>query len=110
MWCYTCEPKSENTVLADFDIFPEPANSATWKASQTYVTSKAGGAAPVFHPEILSGQQWTDPVTKISNLVPGNGYFNQVNRDPYQDLVYLAKDLGLAGVDVGKCRQSISNG
>ncbi|KAF9363219.1 hypothetical protein BGX34_004625 [Mortierella sp. NVP85] len=100
MWCYTCEPKSEGTVLADFDIFPEPSNSTTWKASQNYVISKAGGDAPVFHPEILSGHQWTDPVTKITNLVPGSDYYARVNRDPYQDLVYLAKDLGLAGVDI----------
>jgi len=33
--------------------------------------------------------------------VPGDSYFSTVNRDPYQDLVYLAKDLGLAGVDIG---------
>ncbi|KAG0368124.1 hypothetical protein BGZ54_002608 [Gamsiella multidivaricata] len=63
MWCYTCEPKSEGTVLADFDIFPEPSNSSTWQAAQ-------------------------------------HNYFAKVNRDPYQDLVYLAKDLGLAGVDI----------
>ncbi|KAG0263665.1 hypothetical protein BG011_008380 [Mortierella polycephala] len=100
MWCYTCEPKSENTVLADFDIFPEPSNSSTWQAAQQYVVSKAGGDAPVFHPEMVPGSTWTDPATKISNLVPGNDYFIKQNRDPYQDLVYLAKDLGLAGVDI----------
>ncbi|KAI7829008.1 hypothetical protein BC939DRAFT_500453 [Gamsiella multidivaricata] len=100
MWCYTCEPKSEGTVLADFDIFPEPSNSSTWQAAQQYVTAQAGGSAPVFHPEIAPGSTWTDPVTKITNLVPGSNYFAKVNRDPYQDLVYLAKDLGLAGVDI----------
>ncbi|KAF9192365.1 hypothetical protein BGZ50_008628 [Haplosporangium sp. Z 11] len=100
MWCYTCEPKRENTVLADFDIFPEPSNSSTWQAAQKYVVSKAGGEAPVFHPEMVPGRKWTDPITKITNLVPGNDYFVQQNRDPYQDLVYLAKDLGLAGVDI----------
>ncbi|KAF9938944.1 hypothetical protein BGZ75_006094 [Mortierella antarctica] len=100
MWCYTCEPKSENTVLADFDIFPEPSNSSTWQAAQKYVTATAGGGAPVFHPEIIPGRQWTDPVTKMTNLVPGSDYFIKQNRDPYQDLVYLGKDLGLAGVDV----------
>ena len=55
MWCYTCEPKSENTVLADFDIFPEPSNSSTWQDAQKYVVSKAGAAAPLFHPEIVPG-------------------------------------------------------
>ncbi|KAG0359405.1 hypothetical protein BGZ54_009970, partial [Gamsiella multidivaricata] len=34
------------------------------------------------------------------NLIPGDGYFVTVNRDPYQDLVYLAKDLGVVGVDI----------
>ncbi|KAF9322096.1 hypothetical protein BG003_006941 [Podila horticola] len=100
MWCYTCEPQKENTVLADFDIFPEPTNSTTWKAAVQYVTTGAKGAAPVFHPEMVPGRQWTDPKTQISNLVPGNDYFIQQNRDPYQDLVYLGKDLGLAGVDI----------
>ncbi|KAI1317636.1 hypothetical protein EDD11_008064 [Mortierella claussenii] len=100
MWCYTCEPKSEGTVLGDFDIFPEPSNSSTWQAAQKYVTAQAGGEAPVFHPEMVPGKTWTDPVTKISNLVPGTDYYVKQNRDPYQDLVYLAKDLGLAGVDI----------
>ncbi|KAG0357801.1 hypothetical protein BG005_003108 [Podila minutissima] len=100
MWCYTCEPKKENTVLADFDIFPEPTNSTTWKAAVQYVAAGAKGAAPVFHPEMVPGHQWTDPKTKMTNLVPGNDYFIKQNRDPYQDLVYLGKDLGLAGIDI----------
>ncbi|KAF9906719.1 hypothetical protein BX616_000641 [Lobosporangium transversale] len=100
MWCYTCEPKSENTVLADFDIFPEPSNSSTWQEAQKYVIAQAGGEAPVFHPEMIPGHSWTDPITKITNLVPGSDYFVKTNRDPYQDLVYLGKDLGLAGVDI----------
>ncbi|KAG0371991.1 hypothetical protein BGX24_000894 [Mortierella sp. AD032] len=100
MWCYTCEPKSENTVLADFDIFPEPSNSTTWKDAQSYVISKAGGGAPVFHPEIVPGHTWTDPATQQTVLVPGSDAFVKQNRDPYQDLVYLAKDLGLSGVDI----------
>jgi hypothetical protein len=49
-----------------------------------------------------TGRSWTDPITKITNLVPGNDYFIKQNRDPYQDLVYLGKDLGLAGIDIGK--------
>ncbi|KAG0297040.1 hypothetical protein BGZ98_000730, partial [Dissophora globulifera] len=100
MWCYTCEPQSENTVLADFDIFPEPSSSATWKTAQQYIVSKAGGDAPVFHPEMVPGASWTDPKNNMVNTVPGDGYYASVNRDPYQDLVYLAKDLGLAGVDI----------
>ncbi|KAF8929632.1 hypothetical protein EDD21DRAFT_443993 [Dissophora ornata] len=100
MWCYTCEPQSENTTLADFDIFPEPSNSTTWIAAQQYIISKAGGDPPVFHPEMRPGQSWTDSQNQQVNTVPGDGYFASVNRDPYQDLVYLAKDLGLAGVDI----------
>lgn len=55
MWCYTCEPPSENTVFHDFDIFPEPTHSATWKTAQQYVQATAGGDAPVWHPEIVPG-------------------------------------------------------
>ncbi|KAF9427761.1 hypothetical protein BGZ94_004207 [Podila epigama] len=100
MWCYTCEPKSENTVLADFDVFPEPTNSSTWQAAVQFVKSGAKGDAPVFHPEIIPGRQWTDPKNQMKLLIPGSDYFIQANRDPYQDLVYLGKDLGLAGIDI----------
>ncbi|KAG0072070.1 hypothetical protein BGZ89_008308 [Linnemannia elongata] len=100
MWCYTCEPKSEGTVLADFDIFPEPTNSSVWQAAMTYVKAGAKGDAPVFHPEMVPGTQWKDPKNQQTNLVPGDGYYAKVNRDPYQDLVYLGKDLGLTGVDI----------
>ncbi|KAG0005864.1 hypothetical protein BGZ79_001057 [Entomortierella chlamydospora] len=100
MWCYTCEPQSEGTTLASFDIFPEPSNSSTWQAAQQYIVASAGGDAPVFHPELAPGKMWTDSKNNQVNLVPGDGYFATVNRDPYQDLVYLAKDLGLTGVDI----------
>ncbi|KAK3818793.1 MAG: hypothetical protein J3Q66DRAFT_387650 [Benniella sp.] len=100
MWCYTCEPESEGTVLADFDIFPEPDFAPTWKEAVQYVKSKAGGDPPVFHPEMVPGKQWTDTKNNKVALVPGNDYFVQVKRDPYQDLVYLGKELGLTGVDI----------
>jgi hypothetical protein len=100
MWCYTCEPQSEGTVLADFDIFPEPANSTTWQSAVNFVKANAKGDAPVFHPEMVPGTQWTDSKNQKVNLVPGDGYYAKVNRDPYQDLVHLGKDLGLTGVDV----------
>ncbi|KAF9115061.1 hypothetical protein BGX27_009088 [Mortierella sp. AM989] len=100
MWCYTCEPKSENTTMVDFDIFPEPANTPTWKAAQEYVIAGAKGDPPVFHPEMVPGKSWTDSKNQQVNMVPGDGYYATVNRNPYQDLVYLAKDLGLVGVDI----------
>ncbi|KAG0236499.1 hypothetical protein BGW42_003405 [Actinomortierella wolfii] len=99
-WCYVCEPKRENTVLDDFDIFPEPHNSSTFQEAVQYIKSKAGAEAPVFHPEIIPGSTWTDPANGKVVPVPGNGYYIQVNRDPYQDFVYLAKDLGLDGIDI----------
>jgi len=55
MWCYTCEPPSENTTLADFDIFPEPSNSSTWQAAQAYVLATAGGDPVVWHPQMVPG-------------------------------------------------------
>ncbi|KAF9583849.1 hypothetical protein BGW38_008341, partial [Lunasporangiospora selenospora] len=100
MWCYTCEPKWQNTVLGDFDIFPEPSHSPTWQEAQAYVVSKAGGQPPVFHPEMSPGSLWTDPKNNKVNLVPGSDLYIKQKRDPYQDLVYLAKDLGLVGVDI----------
>jgi len=33
-------------------------------------------------------------------MVPGNTHYISAKRDPYQDLVYLAKDLGASGVDL----------
>jgi predicted nuclease of restriction endonuclease-like (RecB) superfamily len=51
------------------------------------------------------GQSWTDVNNQMVLTVPGNNYFVQQNRDPYQDLVYLAKDLGLSGVDIGKVKK-----
>ncbi|KAF9300265.1 hypothetical protein BGZ74_008082 [Mortierella antarctica] len=100
MWCYTCEPKSENTVLADFDVFPEPTNSATWQTAVNYVKAGAKGDSPVFHPELVPGRPWTDPKNNQKLILPGSDYYITANRDPYQDLVYLGKDLGLAGIDI----------
>ncbi|KAF9170513.1 hypothetical protein BGX20_008879 [Mortierella sp. AD010] len=100
LWCYTCEPQSAGTTLANFAVFPEPSYSSTWQAAQKYVVATHGGDYPVFHPNMVPGQQWTDANNSMVLTVPGDGYFASVNRDPYQDLVYLAKDLGLAGVDI----------
>jgi hypothetical protein len=55
MWCYTCEPQSQNTTLADFDMFPEPSNSSTWQAAQAYVSATAGGDPVVWHPQMVPG-------------------------------------------------------
>ncbi|KAF9574508.1 hypothetical protein EC968_006313 [Mortierella alpina] len=99
-WCYTCEPEDQHTTPASFDIFPEPKDSKTWIEATNYVKLKAGAEAPVFHPEIVPGRDWTDPKTGITVRVPGSDYFAIQKRDPYQDLVYLGKDLGLAGVDI----------
>ncbi|KAF9956800.1 hypothetical protein BGZ72_002440 [Mortierella alpina] len=98
-WCYTCEPEEQGTTLASFDIFPEP-NSPTWQQATDYVRQHAGAERPVFHPEMVPGRNWIDPRTGYTVKVPGNDYFVTENRDPYQDLVYLGRDLGLAGVDI----------
>ncbi|KAF9942622.1 hypothetical protein BGZ67_000846 [Mortierella alpina] len=103
MWCYTCEPKSENTVLADFDIFPEPEHSETWKQAQDYIvklSTQAGKEKPVYHPDIIPGQEYNDPKHNLKVKVPGNNYFLTQKRDPYQDLVLLGRDLNLTGIDI----------
>lgn len=98
-FCYTCEPKSEGTSLNDFAIFPEPAHSPTWKAAVQLVEASSGGVRPVWTKMVI-GSRWTDPKTGVSTTVPGNPKFLKVGRDPYADIVHLAKDMGAAGIDL----------
>eukprot|EP01064_Diplonema_japonicum_P021368 TRINITY_DN308_c0_g1_i7.p2 TRINITY_DN308_c0_g1~~TRINITY_DN308_c0_g1_i7.p2 ORF type:complete len:476 (+),score=169.87 TRINITY_DN308_c0_g1_i7:77-1504(+) len=101
-YCYVCEPPSQHTSLdKSFSIFPEPSHSASWKAAKEYVEAGANGAAtPQWNENMIPGQQWTDPKTGISTLVPGMTAYLSAGRNPYEDIVHLAKDLGCAGVDV----------
>jgi len=100
MWCYTCEPPSEHTTLKSFVIFPEPGNSETYKAAMEYVKSHASGVTPQFHTDIIPGKTYTDSKTGASLTVPGSSYSSDTNRDPYADIVTLAKDLGCSGIDL----------
>ncbi|KAI8350205.1 hypothetical protein B0O80DRAFT_428554 [Mortierella sp. GBAus27b] len=100
-WCYVCEPEEQQTTAADFDIFPQADYSPTWKEAAEYVTELGKGGKLVFDYTMIPGKEWQDPkqggdLTKV----PCSSYFYDQKRDPYQDLVYLAKDLGLAGVDI----------
>ncbi|ORY38391.1 hypothetical protein BCR33DRAFT_854053 [Rhizoclosmatium globosum] len=97
-YCYVCEPPSEGTKLSDFSIFPEPSFSPTWKQAQAFVASGTGGDVPVWHPELVGGASFTDG--SVTTTVPGSDLWSRVRRDPYQDLVYLAKDLNLDGIDL----------
>lgn len=100
-FCYTCEPPSSNETLNFFGIFPEPSWSPTWVQAVNYITANAGGGyAPVWDPDLVPGNLWTDPKTGYQVLVPGNTEFVAAKRDPYQDIVYLAKELGAAGIDL----------
>lgn len=97
MWCYTCEPPSAHTSLKSFVIFPEP-KSDLFSQAMSYVKSKASDAK--FNQDIIPGKSYTDSKTGTSLTVPGNSAFSDQGRDPYEDLVLLAKDLGAAGVDL----------
>jgi len=99
-WCYVCEPPTEGTSFGDFTIFPEPNSSSTWQSAVSYVASNAGGGAPVWAYNMVPGSPWTDTKTGITVTVPGSGLYSQKKRDPYQDFVYLAKDLGVSGIDL----------
>eukprot|EP01123_Difflugia_compressa_P008427 TRINITY_DN2502_c0_g1_i1.p1 TRINITY_DN2502_c0_g1~~TRINITY_DN2502_c0_g1_i1.p1 ORF type:complete len:490 (-),score=104.92 TRINITY_DN2502_c0_g1_i1:31-1353(-) len=99
-YCYVCEPPSEGTTLDSFVIYPEPSYSSTWKQAVQFITQNAGGDTPSWDTGLIPGSQWTDPNTGISVTVPGNPYFITLQRDPYQDVVLLATDLGAAGIDV----------
>eukprot|EP01106_Pelomyxa_sp_JSP_P000158 TRINITY_DN1021_c0_g1_i4.p2 TRINITY_DN1021_c0_g1~~TRINITY_DN1021_c0_g1_i4.p2 ORF type:complete len:421 (+),score=166.31 TRINITY_DN1021_c0_g1_i4:102-1364(+) len=99
-YCYVCEPPSEGTTLASFSMFPEPDYSATWSQAVKYVTATAGGGAPVWNYEMVPGRPWTDTKTGITVTAPGTDAFYTAKRDPYADLVYLAADLGVSGIDI----------
>lgn len=98
LYCYACDPPSNGDTMGSFTYFPEPGNSETYKAAMAYVKAKNSGA--VFHPELINGKSWTDPKTGKTDILPGTGEWSALNRDPYQDFVYLAKDLGVNGVDI----------
>jgi len=99
-WCYVCEPPSEGTSYADFVIFPEVNGSSTWNQAASYVSQHGGGGAPQWNYDMIPGRSWTDTKTGIATTVPGTDLYLQKSRDPYQDFVYLAKDLGAIGIDL----------
>jgi len=100
MWCYTCEPPSEHTNLSSFVIFPEPGNSPTYKAAMEYVKSHASSVTPQFHTDIIPGKTYTDSKTGTSLTVPGSSASSDAGRDPYADIITLAKDIGASGIDL----------
>jgi orotidine-5'-phosphate decarboxylase len=99
-FCYVCEPPSEDTTLNDFQIFPEPQHSSVWQEAAQYVTDNANQsiAAPAWNYDMVPGSPYTDQNTSITVTVPGNPLYIKMGRDPYQDLVFLAKDLGADGI------------
>lgn len=101
MWCWTCEPERDpsSKSLNSFSSFPEP-ETETFEAARKYVESKAGGDKPEWHPEMAPGKKWTDDKTGHSLQVPGRSKYADEKRDPYEDFVLMAKDLGAAGVDL----------
>ncbi len=101
-FCWVCEPPSENTSIADFSVFPEPRNSPSWQQAVDYVMQGAGTEPfpPNFTYDINPNHTWTDPNTTRTVLVPGSNLYERLNRDPYEDLVHLASDLGADGIDL----------
>eukprot|EP01147_Barroeca_monosierra_P005573 gene5573-8936_t len=100
-YCWVCEPPSEGTSLKDFSIFPTVPNSQTWQEAAKFVENNAkGNETPAWHYEMVPGRSWIDNKTGITVTIPGRDDFVRLNRDPYQDFVYLAKDLGADGVDI----------
>lgn len=100
-YCWVCEPPSEGTDLSDFSIFPTVPGSDAWTQATKFVESGAkGNETPAWHYDMVPGRPWTDTKTGIKVVVPGKYDFVRLQRDPYQDFVYLAKDLGVDGVDL----------
>jgi hypothetical protein len=102
-YCYVCEPQNANESLGDFAIFPEPSWSASWNAATKYVESSGGDPSnpPAWNPTMIPGKPWTDPLSGITAVVPGLPSFAVNKRNPYEDIVFLAKDLvNIAFVDI----------
>lgn len=100
-WCYTCEPPSSNTPYSDFGMFPEPTASQTWQQAISYISANAGGsAAPAWDTSMIPNTTWMDPKTGLAFPVPGESEWYTMGRDPYQDIVYLARDLNASGIDI----------
>ena len=97
-FCWVCEPPSEHTTLDAFNLFPEPKGHATWEAAKAYVSGKAGDPAPIWNEDMAPGAPYTDSKTGISVTAPGTPLVS--GRNPYQDFVYLAKDMGVTGIDL----------
>jgi len=101
-FCYVCEPPSEGTNLTDFQIFPELNNSKAFVAATQYVNAGHNKSihAPVWNYDMVAGQKWTDKNTSVTVTVPGNPLYVKMGRDPYEDFITLARDLGATGVDL----------
>ncbi|KAI9350674.1 hypothetical protein BDR26DRAFT_914844 [Obelidium mucronatum] len=98
-YCWACEPPTNGNKLEDFTIFPEPGHSETWQQAIAYVeANNKMGTKPIWHPELVGGSKYLANGKAIT--VPGNDAWFKLKRDPYQDFVLLAKDLGLDGVDI----------
>jgi hypothetical protein len=106
-YCYVCEPKSSGESLSNFEIFPEPDWSPTWKQAQSFVEAgiSKNGSVPSadWHGKasgLYPGNMWTDKNSSKTILVPGKSDFVTESRDPYADFVQLASELGAAGIDL----------
>ena len=101
-YCYVCEPPSEGTNLTDFQIFPEVEHSKAWQDATAYVDAHHNKSifAPQWDYSMVAGAKWTDPNTSVTTTVPGNPLYLKLKRDPYEDFVHLAKDLGATGIDL----------
>eukprot|EP01063_Lacrimia_lanifica_P037658 TRINITY_DN77_c0_g1_i4.p1 TRINITY_DN77_c0_g1~~TRINITY_DN77_c0_g1_i4.p1 ORF type:complete len:542 (+),score=264.95 TRINITY_DN77_c0_g1_i4:50-1675(+) len=97
-FCYVCEPPSENTTLASFDMFPTPAGHATWEQAKAYVQGKSPSPAPAWNEDMVPGGKYTDSKTGVTVTLPGRPL--AAGRNPYQDFVQLAKELGVSGIDL----------
>jgi hypothetical protein len=106
-YCYVCEPKSSGEGLGNFQIFPEPDWSPSYKLAQLSVEGRisknASWPAAEWHGKksgLYPGNMWTDQNASKTILVPGDDTFVKENRDPYADFVQLATELGAAGIDL----------
>jgi hypothetical protein len=106
-YCYVCEPESAGETLSNFQLFPEPDWSASYQEAQRFVEQliqRNSSSPPAeWHGKasgLYAGNMWTDNNASRTLLVPGDSTFVEEGRDPYQDFVQLATELGAAGIDL----------
>ncbi|KAJ3073066.1 hypothetical protein HDU99_002042, partial [Rhizoclosmatium hyalinum] len=90
---------------AGVEVFLSMAQTDVVNAVQAYPQTLP---QPIWHPSLYGGETYFDKDhpwnstanTTVNVTVPGDAGFHLNKRDPYEDIVHLAKDLDVTGIDL----------